>query len=126
MRAAAGKAFRMQRRVDVARFGHRHLSVYRKCPLESLSRRSSAEEARSMSGGQARRFVQEEQFGVAPWRHYDAVPALKLQEASNPTPVGVLANDLALIIVQCTAAVTHESSTGGRGENQPGVAHTVL
>jgi hypothetical protein len=86
--AAAGETFEMQHRVDVARFGYRHLSVSRKSPLECLSRRSSAQEAWSMSGGEARRFVQEEQFGPTAGRHDGATDTAPVEGAYQPRPTG--------------------------------------
>jgi hypothetical protein len=86
--AAARKAFRMQHHVDVARFGHRHLSVNRKSPLECQSRRSSAKEARSMSGGQAGRFVQEEQFCPTAGCHDGATDTAPVKSAYQPRPTG--------------------------------------
>jgi hypothetical protein len=80
----------------------------------------------SVACGKRHGLVQEEQLCVMPRRHHGASPASKFQEAGNPTPARVLANDLAFLIVQRPAPVAHERSTGRRGKNRPAGLDTIL
>jgi hypothetical protein len=80
----------------------------------------------SVACGKRHGFVQEEQLCVMPRRHHGASPASNFQEASNPTPARVLADDFAFLIVERSAPVAHERSTGGRGKNCPAGLDTVL
>jgi hypothetical protein len=71
-------------------------------------------------------FIQEEQLRVAILRHHDASAAFEFENAGDPTAAGVLPNDLAVVIVECSAAVAQERSPGANRDNLTERRNTVL
>lgn len=119
--AAAIQALRVQRCVDVVGFRHRRHSVSRKAHLECLGCHSAAEEARSMSGCQCRRLVQEEQLGPTASPHDRAADIAPVQHADQPRPTGPAAFEqcASLHIVDDAPISSEEPSLGCRHD----VAH---
>jgi hypothetical protein len=78
-----------------------------------------------MTGGQRNGFVQKEQLSVTARRHHGTAPAFEFQEASDPTPTGILTNNLTILIVDRPAPVAHERSTGWRRKDISARAHTI-
>jgi hypothetical protein len=76
--------------------------------------------------GKRHGLVKEEQFCVVARRHHGTASLLIFQEAGNPTPARVRANDLALLIMQGATTVAHERSAGGRFKDRAEGVHTVL
>jgi hypothetical protein len=75
--------------------------------LESIEPFPSALGARSMARGKRNCFVQEEQLRVEARRHDRALSPLEVQKTGNPTVATESADDLALVIMQRAAAVSH-------------------
>jgi hypothetical protein len=65
---------------------------------------------RSVAGGERDGFIQEEQFRIAARGHHRAPPPFKFQQAGYPASAGGQANDLAVLIMQNPAPISHESS----------------
>jgi hypothetical protein len=74
---------------------------------------SSAERARSVSGGERGRFVEEEQFREPAGLHQrPAVPASELEATPDPPTRGVVSPDPAVLVVEAAAVAVHESPRG--------------
>jgi hypothetical protein len=68
--------------------------------------------ARPVASRECGGLIQEEEFCVEAWRHHGALPSFEFQYADNPLAALELANDFALVIVDCATPVPHKSSTG--------------
>src|SRR5580704_10936203 len=75
--------------------------------LESVEPFTAALGTWSVPGGERHGLVEEEQLRVAPLGHHDSVPPSKFQNARNPAPAFETARDLAIAVVDRTAAVAH-------------------
>jgi hypothetical protein len=93
--------------------------------LEGVEPPSPAFRAGPVASGKRHGFVQEEQLRITARRHDGTAPAFEFQQAGDPTPAGILADDLAPVVVYGAAAVAHERSSGG-GEDFSGWGDTVL
>ena len=72
--------------------------------------------ARTMAGGERRRFIQEEKFGVRARLHNRTMPPAELDQAGNPALHLGLSHDAAAIIVQ-DAAIAHHQPAPRQGED---------
>jgi hypothetical protein len=62
---------------------------------------------RSVACGKRNGFIQEEQLGVTARRHHGTAPTSEFQETSDPTPTGILPDNLAILIVKRSAPIAH-------------------
>jgi len=76
--------------------------------------------------GERNSFVKEKQFSVKARKHHGAPPIFKFQEARYPTPTGVMAYDLSIVVVEHAAPVAHERATRGDGQNRATGIYAVL
>ncbi len=77
---------------------------------------SPALRARSVPGRQRRRLIQEEQLGVAPWRHQRRpAPTTELKPASDPPAGAVSPADLTVLVVEAATVAVNEPALG-RGD----------
>ena len=81
--------------------------------------------ARTMSGRQTRRLVEEEKLGVATRSHDDPTPSPELQEAQEPPTDLPGAPDPAFLVVK-DASIAHESPPLGDGPDLAGRHDAVL
>ena len=81
---------------------------------------------RPVPGGKGRGLVEEEERRIAPGQHQrTAIPAAKLQPASDPAPSGEAAPEASSLVVEA-AAVAEDQAAAGLGDDLSGGRGAVL
>ena len=97
-----------------------------KCGAERLILFVSAQGAGAMAGRKGDGFVEKKQFGVVIGLHDGPVPVFVPKHASDPCLVTPASRTETLVVVVENAAVAHEQSTGGSGDDVAAGKDAVL
>ena len=112
---AAGKTIAMELPIDEVG-ADRLAETGRPIPAEPAIIVSTAFGARTVSGGERCRLVEEKEFGVRVRSHDDTSDSAEFGETCDPTPHLRRANDAPMIVVQDTA-VAHDQATAAAGDD---------
>jgi hypothetical protein len=86
------------------------------CVLEGIESFPPALGARPVPRGKGHGFVEKEQLRITPLGHHGPVPAPEFQNARDPSPAFVGADNFPLAIVQRAAAIAHHRPASVRPE----------
>ena len=126
LRVIRGNPLGMKLAVDLDRRQQRlALGAGHECPAEGVEPSAPALGTGAVPGGERRRLVEEEQFGVVPRRHHRPLPPFELQQADDPPRQLPRAADLALPVVQAPAVAHEQPAVGDRDDLAPR-GHPVL